>query len=93
MTPMEIRLLLESVLPFILALAALGAGGRIVSAWLRSRGAASSQKELRAISEQLRQLQESVDTMAVEVERIEEAQRFNARLLAEGRVPRGTGPT
>jgi hypothetical protein len=93
MTPMEIRLMLESALPFILALAALGTGGRIVSAWLRSRGAATSQKELRAISEQLRQLQESVDTMAVEVERIEESQRFNARLLAEGRVPPGSGRT
>ncbi len=32
---------------------------------------------------QLEQLQQSVDAIAVEVERIAEAQRFSARLLAE----------
>jgi len=85
MSPMEIRLLLEPLLPFILALAALGTGGKIVTAWIRSRGGGGTKPELRTISEQLRTLQESVDTMAVEVERIEEAQRFNAKLLSEGR--------
>lgn len=93
MTPMEIRMLLDTVLPFIIALAALGTGGKIVTAWLRNRGGGGSKQELQAISDQLRQLQESVDTMAVEVERIEESQRFNARLLSEGRLqPRSDGP-
>lgn len=92
MSPMEIRMLLEPLLPFIIALAALGTGGKIVTAWIRSRGGGGSQRELQAISDQLRQLQESVDTMAVEVERIEEAQRFNARLLSEGRRHTGDGP-
>jgi uncharacterized protein (DUF697 family) len=32
---------------------------------------------------QIRQLQESVDTMAIELERIGEAQRFSAKLLVE----------
>lgn len=32
---------------------------------------------------QLRQLQESVDAMAIEIERISEAQRFQAKLMAE----------
>ncbi|MCE9602915.1 MAG: hypothetical protein K8S21_11985 [Gemmatimonadetes bacterium] len=32
---------------------------------------------------QIRQLQESIDTMAVELERISESQRFQAKLLAE----------
>lgn len=32
---------------------------------------------------QLRALQESVDTMAIEIERISESQRFQAKLLAE----------
>ena len=32
---------------------------------------------------QIRQLQESIDTMAVELERISEAQRFQARLMSE----------
>jgi len=34
-------------------------------------------------SEQLAQLQQSVDAIALEVERIAEAQRFSAKLLAE----------
>lgn len=35
------------------------------------------------ITPQLQQLQESVDTMAIELERISEAQRFSAKLLSE----------
>jgi hypothetical protein len=38
---------------------------------------------------QLRQLQESIDTMAVELERISESQRFQAKLLAERALPEG----
>jgi len=34
--------------------------------------------------EQLAQLQQSVDAIAVEIERIAEAQRFSTRLLADG---------
>jgi hypothetical protein len=36
---------------------------------------------------QLQQLQQSVDAIAVEVERIAEAQRFSAKLLAESAEP------
>jgi hypothetical protein len=36
----------------------------------------------RQVSPQIRQLQESVDAMALEIERISEAQRFQTRLLA-----------
>lgn len=40
------------------------------------------------LTPQIRQLQDSVDTMAIELERISEGQRFTAKLLAErsGRV-------
>jgi hypothetical protein len=38
-------------------------------------------------SHQLEQLQQSVDAIAVEVERIAEAQRFSAKLLAERAEP------
>jgi hypothetical protein len=38
-------------------------------------------------SAQLEQLQQSVDAIAVEVERIAEAQRFSAKLLAERAEP------
>ncbi len=40
-----------------------------------------------AHSQQLEQLQQSVDAIAVEVERIAEAQRFSAKLLAERADP------
>jgi hypothetical protein len=39
---------------------------------------------------QLEQLQQSVDAIAVEVERIAEAQRFSAKLLAERAEPAAT---
>jgi hypothetical protein len=38
---------------------------------------------------QIRQLQESIDTMAVELERISESQRFQSKLLAERALPEG----
>jgi hypothetical protein len=38
-------------------------------------------------NQQIEQLQQSVDAIAVEVERIAEAQRFSARLLAERAEP------
>ncbi len=41
----------------------------------------------RALEPQIRQLQESLDLMAVELERISESQRFQAKLLAERAVP------
>jgi membrane protein required for beta-lactamase induction len=85
MSPIELQILLDTVLPFAVALAAIGTGGKIITTWLRSRGGKDSTKALQELSRQIQQLQESVDTVAVEVERIEEAQRFNARLLAEGR--------
>jgi hypothetical protein len=78
-------MLLDTVLPFAVALAGIAAGGRIVTAWIRNRGGGSNEKALRELSEQIHQLQQSVDTVAIEVERIEESQRFNAKLLAEGR--------
>jgi hypothetical protein len=41
-----------------------------------------------AQNRQLEQLQQSVDAIAVEVERIAEAQRFSTKLLAERGAPR-----
>jgi hypothetical protein len=54
------------------------------------RGVQSKPKRLNAPdaqSLQLEQLQQSVDAIAVEVERIAEAQRFSAKLLAERAEP------
>ncbi|HUF29831.1 MAG TPA: hypothetical protein VMM77_04135 [Gemmatimonadaceae bacterium] len=86
MSPAELTSLLDILLPSLIAMVAIGTAGKVITTWMRSRGGAAP-KELHAISDQLKQLQHAVDTMAVEVERIEESQRFNARLLAEGRAP------
>jgi hypothetical protein len=54
------------------------------------RGVQSKPKNLKASDTQnlqLEQLQQSVDAIAVEVERIAEAQRFSAKLLAERAEP------
>ncbi len=45
-------------------------------------GEGAAPKELAAIDRRLAALQQSVDTMAVEVERISEGQRFTTKLLA-----------
>ena len=61
----------------------------IMITWLKRRARPSSfptadlLDRLDAISERLARVDVSVDTMAVEVERISEAQRFTARVLAE----------
>lgn len=43
----------------------------------------------RDLQPQMRQLQESLDLMAVELERISEAQRFQAKLMSERALPEG----
>ena len=40
-----------------------------------------------AVAQQLAQLQQSVDTLAIEIERISEAQRFQSKVLAERERP------
>jgi hypothetical protein len=76
----------------------------IAQAWLsaRSRGenlqGGSLPKRLDALEERLYRLEHAIDSVAVEVERGSEAQRFTAKLLAErldggpaGRVASGSG--
>lgn len=47
----------------------------------RPRAAAASRDQV--TGEQIERLQQSIDAVAIEVERIAEAQRFSARLLSE----------
>ncbi|MDQ6827865.1 MAG: hypothetical protein M3081_03265 [Gemmatimonadota bacterium] len=54
-----------------------------------SRGSVVEPAELRSVHEQLVQLQTAIDTMAVEVERISEGQRFTTKLLSEKSTQRG----
>lgn len=62
--------------------------------WGKEKGA--SPRELDEMRQRLEQLQQSVDSVAVEVERISEGQRFTTRLLAgrqeAGAVPVERGP-
>ncbi len=65
--------------------------------WTRTRRDLHSQKQplqLKSdnLDERFAQLQQSVDAIAVEVERIAEGQRFSARLLAESSRPSSYSP-
>jgi hypothetical protein len=71
--------------------------GGLCGIWVATRWAlgAAKRKETapsRLDDARLEQLQQSVDSIAIEVERIAEAQRFSAKLLAgreaESRIPR-----
>ncbi len=49
--------------------------------WAKDKG--PSTRELDDVRQRLEQLQQSMDSVAVEVERISEGQRFTTKLLAE----------
>jgi hypothetical protein len=59
--------------------------GVIAQAWVtrRARGGGSMPQRLDALEERLYRLEQAIDTVAIEVERGTEAQRFTAKLLAE----------
>ncbi len=88
---MEISLI-EDGFAFIAGLTALGCGTGIIVTWINRRDRKSVAanaanplllSRLDDIADRLSRLDTAVDTMAVEVERISEAQRFTARVLAE----------
>ena|SRR5438445_3777033 len=64
----------------------------IISHWFGRRGQvpAASTDGISRLENRLTEMQQSLDAVAVEVERISEGQRFATRLLAErGAVPAG----
>ena len=63
--------------------AMMGGLGYAVFSWLKMRRPGIGAESAQALHEQIAQLQMSVDAMALEVERISEAQRFTTRLLTE----------
>lgn len=63
---------------------------RLITRWLEPRPVPP--RELTTISGRLERIETAVDTIAVEVERISEAQRFAARLQSEQQSPRLPGP-
>ena len=75
-------------LAFILAVLmplALATGWRMLR---RGKAAAPAARESREDAERMVRLEQAVDTIAVEVERISKGQRFVTQLLAEAREPR-----
>lgn len=78
---MELQVLLEMLLPFTFALSLAGMGFSLIKQRMTRRGVGA--KQLEAIEHRLLRIEQAVDAVAVEVERIAEAQRFTTRLLAE----------
>ena len=70
--------------PFEVAIAGIAAGTLVALTrtfvQARPRGGAEVPREL---DERLRRMEQSLDAIAVEVERVSEGQRFTTRLLAE----------
>jgi hypothetical protein len=70
----------------IIAIVAVAGGtiSQILRVWLNRPGrTAIPQAELREIRDGLGQLQQAVDAIAIEVERLSEGQRFTTKLLSE----------
>jgi len=72
----------------IVGITAIGCFTGVLITWLRSRGAKHGRLpelngRLDEIAARLGELDHAIDTIAVEVERISEGQRFVARVLAE----------
>jgi hypothetical protein len=83
---------LKDMMGFIVAIVAMGCFTGMVVTWLKVR----SGKQLRTpqmmarldeIAARLGELDHAIDTIAVEVERISEGQRFVARVLADRTAP------
>jgi hypothetical protein len=62
---------------------------RLITRWLEPRPVPP--RELGSINERLERIETAVDSIALEVERISEAQRFSARLQSE-QQPRLSSP-
>jgi hypothetical protein len=55
----------------------------VVSLWMRRRSDAIPHDGLRSIEARLGELQQSIDSIAIEMERVSEGQRFATKLLAD----------
>jgi hypothetical protein len=63
---------------------------RLITRWLEPKPVPP--RELSAINGRLERIETAVDSIALEVERISEAQRFSARLHSEQQSPRLPAP-
>jgi hypothetical protein len=73
-------------LPFVIAIIAILSGTAITMTkiWLNRPGnSPGSDRRLQGIEDRLTRIEQAVDTIAVETERISEGQRFTTKLLAD----------
>jgi hypothetical protein len=85
-----VRSVEQTALGFMGLLAAiviLGPFARMLARRTERRAQMAPSMELQTLHRQMEQLQQSVDTLSVEMERISESQRFQSKLLFEGRRP------
>ena len=81
---MNQELWVTAVTTIVIVAIVAGSAYRLVTMWLRRSGPSSiPEADLKEIRDGLGQLQEAVDAIAIEVERLSEGQRFTAKLLAE----------
>ncbi len=80
--PDEVIPLVGMTLSIVMAMVILFPIARAIGRWI-DRRTDRSLVRVAEVAPQLRQLQESVDAMALELERIGEAQRFQAKLMAD----------
>jgi len=81
------RAVLDDIMLFVAMIVAMGCLTGIIVTFLKRRSKTALSADVTArlddIANRLNRLDGAVDTVAVEVERISEAQRFTARVLAE----------
>ena len=81
MSPADVKLLFEGFGALILLVAGSLLVLTVARAW-SNRVSAAAARRPEIDDDRLRHLEQAVDAIAVEVERISEAQRFSAKLLA-----------
>jgi hypothetical protein len=80
--------MMDELLPFLFAFASLAVGARIILPLVRAyakrvESRADAPRIPAEVSSRLERMEQAIDSIAVEVERISEAQRFTTKLLTE----------
>ena len=87
----EDAIILSNIFTFVGVIVAMGCFTGIVTTWMKYRAkrltGTNVDARLTEIAERLAKLDNAVDSMAVEVERISEGQRFVTKVLAERGAP------
>lgn len=71
-----------AVFTFVVVLSVITSATKIISKAIERRGT-TSPKALSAIEERLGRIEQAVDAIAIEVERVSEGQRFTTKLLSD----------